>query len=373
MLKRFFNIFLLPGIVFQSIVIGAGYGTGQELIQYFLSLGPRAGLLGLLTTLVVWSTICALTFVLAYQLKAYDYKAFIKGLLGPGWVLFEICFIYLIVLVTSVICVSIGHMLKELLNIPVFLGIVLPLIYIFFMASRASKTIEKIFSIWSLLLYIVFFALFVYCLSRSETNPITLLKTPAESLAWLKNGVLYACYNLAVLPALLFCLHNIENKKQAMGAGLLSGVIAIIPGVLFYFALLTDFENVLGTMIPSTVLLDKLGIKILTISFAIVLIGTLLETGVGLMHAFHKRITATLAGKTQHYNKIQKACTLTLLLFALAFSQFGLIGLIAKGYSALSILMLFVFIGPLLTIGVRRIIKGLQPPPTVISKNDGTG
>ena len=42
----FFRKYLLPGFVFQSIVIGGGYGTGRELVEFFLKFGPWAGCWG---------------------------------------------------------------------------------------------------------------------------------------------------------------------------------------------------------------------------------------------------------------------------------------------------------------------------------------
>ena len=45
--SNWFQIYLVPGIVFQSMVIAGGYGTGRELVEYFLQFGPKAGLLGL--------------------------------------------------------------------------------------------------------------------------------------------------------------------------------------------------------------------------------------------------------------------------------------------------------------------------------------
>ena len=41
---------MLPGFIFQSMVIGGGYGTGAEMAQYF---GVNGVLGGLLTCLVV--------------------------------------------------------------------------------------------------------------------------------------------------------------------------------------------------------------------------------------------------------------------------------------------------------------------------------
>ena len=43
-----FKKYFLPGFVFQSMVIGGGYGTGRELVEFFLRYGPLGGLLGML-------------------------------------------------------------------------------------------------------------------------------------------------------------------------------------------------------------------------------------------------------------------------------------------------------------------------------------
>ena len=45
--KRFQKYFV-PGIVFQSCVIAGGYGTGRELVEYFMGYGPKGGLLEVL-------------------------------------------------------------------------------------------------------------------------------------------------------------------------------------------------------------------------------------------------------------------------------------------------------------------------------------
>ena len=47
MLSTFKRLFL-PGLVFQSISIAGGYGTGRELAEFFLQYGPVGGMLGLL-------------------------------------------------------------------------------------------------------------------------------------------------------------------------------------------------------------------------------------------------------------------------------------------------------------------------------------
>ena len=36
MKSSFFQKYLLPGFVFQSLMIGGGYGTGREIVEFFL-------------------------------------------------------------------------------------------------------------------------------------------------------------------------------------------------------------------------------------------------------------------------------------------------------------------------------------------------
>jgi uncharacterized membrane protein YkvI len=51
----FFKKYLLPGFVFLGVVIAGGYGTGRELVEYFLQYGTLGGILGmLLITTTLW-------------------------------------------------------------------------------------------------------------------------------------------------------------------------------------------------------------------------------------------------------------------------------------------------------------------------------
>ena len=64
-MKRFFQTYLLPGFVFEAAVIGGGYATGRELVEFFLPAGPWGGLLGMVVSMLVWSVVLAISFELA--------------------------------------------------------------------------------------------------------------------------------------------------------------------------------------------------------------------------------------------------------------------------------------------------------------------
>ena len=105
---RFQRIFL-PGFLFQSVMIGGGYATGRELVEFFLSAGPVGGLLGLLAATLGFSAIAALSFEFARITKSYNYRHFFKQLLGNYWFLFEIAYFILGLLVLAVIGAAAGE------------------------------------------------------------------------------------------------------------------------------------------------------------------------------------------------------------------------------------------------------------------------
>ena len=77
----FLRRILLPGFVFQSVVIAGGYGTGRELAEFFLMEGPVGGLLAMLVSTLLWSLVCAVTYDLARVAGTYDYRTFFQKLL----------------------------------------------------------------------------------------------------------------------------------------------------------------------------------------------------------------------------------------------------------------------------------------------------
>ena len=75
--NSWFKKYLLPGFIFQSLVIGGGYGTGRELVEFFLLLGPKNGILGMIVSMIIWCVVLACTFELSRQFRSYDYRSFL--------------------------------------------------------------------------------------------------------------------------------------------------------------------------------------------------------------------------------------------------------------------------------------------------------
>jgi uncharacterized membrane protein YkvI len=356
--SSFFKKYLLPGFVFQSVVIAGGYGTGRELVEYFLNYGPLGGLLGMLLTTAIWSILLAITFEFSRKFQAYEYRTFFSKLLGPFWFIFEILYFILLFIVLAVIGSAAGVLIRDNFGIPYIIGVIIMLAAIGFLTFKGSNLIEKFFSSWSILLYILYglFLIAAFCkfgplIGENFSNGVILPK-------WALGGFKYALYNLGIIPAVLFCVSHIETRKEAVSAGLLGGLIGIIPGFLFYIAVVSHYPAVLPEEIPAIFILQKIGSPLLLISFQIVLFGTLIETGTGFIHAVNQRIQSALHAKGKELPQWQRPLVAVVLLFiGLSISTFGLINLIAKGYGTISWGFFLVFVIPVISIGVYKIIR----------------
>ena len=355
----FFKKYLLPGFVFQSVLIGGGYGTGRELVEFFLSYGPLGGLLGmLLVSTVMWSLLLAVTFEFSRKFQAYDYRTFFMNLLGPFWFVFEIIYFLYMLIVLAVVGSASGILLRDNFGIPYLVGVIFMLTAVGFLTFKGSGLIENFLSVWSMILYAVYAAFLVVGLIKFGPEIQKNFSEGAIQSGWSLGGFKYALYNLGNIAAVLFCLNHIEKRKEAISAGLIGGVIGIIPAVLFYIPVVGLYPGVLSEEIPAIFLLQKAGVAALLIVFQVILFGTLIETGTGFIHAVNQRIQVTLKSKGKKFAQWHRPIVaLVLLLIALGISTFGLINLIAKGYGAASWGFLVVFILPLVTVGIYKIIK----------------
>ncbi len=224
-----------------------------------------------------------------------------------------------------------------------------------FLVFRGSVTIERVLAFWSFVLYAVYFLVFV--VSFVEFAPaIRSVFADEPGGGWAVGGVRYAAYNLAIIPAVFFALHDVETRREAVGAGIAAGGIAILPGLLFFIAMSAHYPAILDRPVPANFLLEALGSPALQLAFQIVLFGTLIETGTGLIHAVNERIAGVYREKGLRMpDYLRPATAVALLVLGSALASFGLIELIARGYGTLTWLFLVIFVIPILTWGIYRI------------------
>jgi len=351
--------FLLPGVVFQSIIIAGGYGTGQELSVFFLGLGPMEGLLGLLLLPIpVISFSAILSFELARLFRAYDYRTFFQVLLGRAWFIWEIGFLLGLTMFFGVMGSAAGEIFSRTFDLPYLGGTLFLMLAIAFVVFWGSILVERVFSVWSLVLYLTYILFFVWAFMRFGDHISGSLALPPTGSNWIRNGTAYAGLQLSMMPATLFALQHIKTRRQAIGAGLMVGPIAMIPGILFYLVMLSHYPAIREVVLPSDYLLKSLGARWFQVLFQIVLLGTLIETGVGVIHAFNERLASLYRSRKRAMPRtLRPVMAIILMVIASTLTKVGLVALIMIAAKSFAWFFLLVFVVPLLTVGIRRIVE----------------
>lgn len=349
---------LLPGFVFQSVVIAGGYGTGRELAEFFLMEGPVGGLLALALATVLWSLVCMVTYEIARQAGTYDYRTFFKGLLGPGWILYEVAYLLFMLLILAVIAAAAGALLEETFGLPYWIGVVGIMAAVGGMVMGGSRVLEGAMAGWSVVLYLAYITLFLWSFRAFGPQISSAFSGPPQDFGWATAGVRYAAYNVALIPPLLFTIRHLRSGSETFWAGLLSGPIAMLPGLLFFLAMVGQYPAILDRPVPANYLLDILGSRWFQIVFQVVLFGTLIETGAGLIHGMNERIAGMMKEKNRDLPAWGRpSVAIVSLATGTALAGVGIVDLIARGYGTLTWVFLVVYVLPVLTLGLWMILR----------------
>lgn len=363
MRDNWFQRYVLPGFIFQSAVIGGAYGSGKELAEFFLGHGPLGGLLGMCVTMLVFSVVLMAAYEFSRKFQLFDYRSFCKRLLGPAWPLYEILYVLMMILVISVVGAAAGSILSDAFGFPVFVGTAAIMILTALIVFYGTPAVERFLALWSFVLYGTYVSFFAWHLVQFGPAIIENLGASTAGDGWIRSGIAFSGYNMAAIPAILFCIRHQHRRREAIVAGALAGPIAMIPAMLFFVAMIGQYDLLVAAgdngALPITVLMGALqDAGFFVYLFPIVLFGTFVETGAAMIHGVNERIDHTFTEKGRvmpHWMRPSVAAVILFTAVILA-DAIGLTNLVAKGYGTITWGFLLVFVLPLLTYGVWKIV-----------------
>ena len=332
----------------MSVVVGGGYATGREIVEFFLGAGPGRGLAGLALTALVWSLVSALSFDVARLHRAYDYRSFFRILLGRGWIVFEAAYLAILLLVLCVVGAAAGEIGTSLLGLPPLAGALLLIAIISSACYLGEAAIERFFAAWGVLMLAAYALLLGATIWLFSGPIVAVIGDGATGRSWWTGGLQYSGYNLAVVPAILYCARHQRCRRDSWIAGALCGPVAILPGACLYVALLAAYPAVLEAPVPLEVLLQRLQAPWLSAVVQVVIFGTLAQTGVGVIQGFIERLAPGDGDRMppRPLNRAFVALGLTAFASFVA-GRIGLIDLVAGGYGTVAWVVIAVYAAPL--------------------------
>lgn len=345
---------LTPGLVFQSVLVGGGYGTGAEIARYFAGCGLLGGLLALGAAAAEWSLLCAVTFEFARVFRTFDYGSMMKRLLGRAGRLYDLCFYAMLLLVLGVVNATAAVCVHSLTGLPPWTGIALLSAGVAALVLKGTETIERALSLWAYVLYAVYL-LFLAAVFLRFGDAVTAELRRGEILpGWLFSGLRYASYNLVCVTMILYTARDLQSRREAVTCGLLAGVLGAAPAEALLLAMGSGLPEALASETPVLAIFQRLDLPWLYVLFEIVLFGTLMETAAGFIKALEDRLERALF-RGRSFELARPLITGAVTALGICVSTFGLTELIDKGYGAICYGAAGLFALPMLTIGVRML------------------
>jgi uncharacterized membrane protein YkvI len=359
-----FQRWFLPGFAFKAVVIGGGYATGRELAEFFLPSGPLGGVLGMMLAMVAWSVIATVTFLFARAAVAYDYGTFFRALLGPAAFLFDLAFVALLVIVLSVFGAAAGEIGRALFGAPLIAGTLALVVGIALFATFGNAAVESLFKWVTYFLYLVYAIFVVLVVTHSGDRIAAAFAAPQAPTGWLSGGLTYAAYNVFAAVAILPVLRHVTSSRDAVIAGALCGPLGMLPALLFFVCMTAWYPEIGAATLPSDFVLGRIDAPLFHVAFQLMIFAALLESGTGSVHALNERIGGVLASRSIALTTQARLAiaTATLVLSVFAATKIGLVALIASGYRFLAWLFIGVYVVPVLTLGVWRLVRGRTAP-----------
>jgi uncharacterized membrane protein YkvI len=175
---------------------------------------------------------------------------------------------------------------------------------------------------------------------------------------WALGGVTYASYNIIGAVVILPVVRHLTCDRDALIAGLVAGPLAMLPAILFFTCMVAYYPEIAAQTLPSDYLLQRLNTPVFHLLFQAMIFSALLESGTGAVHAINERIAGAWRSKRGQPlgTRARLAVALVLLVVCMLLAErFGLVALIARGYRALAVIFLVVYVLPLMTVGMARL------------------
>lgn len=356
---RWASVYLVPAGVFQSVVVGGAYGTGREVVEFMSSHGPLGGLLAILVVTCGFTAVLGVSFEFARVFRVYDYRSFLRTLLGPAWVAYELCFILLLVIVLAVTGAAAGSILHDTFGTRPFEGTLAMLLAVVICNFFGRRLVEMTLTAGALALSAGLIAYGVMVWRATGDTIANELAGGVVEPAWLTHAAQFTLYNSALVPVLLYSTRAIERRGQAFGAAFIAACAGVLPALVLHTTFMANYPEIIGEAVPAYWMITRYGSQLFLWVYVGLLFMTIVQTGVGVLQGLNERIDVWRVERSGRALPKMGHALIAGVTTALSLwlSQVGIVALIAKGYGTLAWGFLLVFTLPLLTLGTWRIIR----------------
>ncbi|MGN1402338.1 MAG: hypothetical protein ACI4XL_12650 [Bacillus sp. (in: firmicutes)] len=278
---------------FVGVIVGAGFGSGQEILQFFSNFGVYS-LPAIVIATIIFIFIGMQIAQLGSHIHATSHKQIINMICGRylGTAV-DVLLSFFLFGVAVIMIAGAGSLLEQQFNIPAFYGaLVMVVLAVLTLLLKTNKIISIISSFTPILLvFMVIVAAYSVTTNGIDFSEMRMYANADETAAshWIVSALLYVSFNIGVGFSMLSVIGgSTADKKQAARGGILGGFLLGLLLVLINIGMMADFKNVQAVPMPTLHLANSLS-PVFGSLLAILLFAMIYNTCVGMFYAFTAR------------------------------------------------------------------------------------
>lgn len=334
-------------LAYMSVVIGGGFASGNEVLQFFTGYG-LAGIAGSVVAAVLFAFLGMQIARISSVMQADSHKQVLYILFGEkaGFVV-DVILSFFLYGVGVVMLAGAGSTLLQQFGLAPLYGSVLMTVLVVATLCLNVKGIVNLISAVMPFLLVMVVSITVYSIYTSTGTQAELTQVAedipvitflgAEVPNWALSGLLYASFNIAVGFPMLAVIGGLTKQPKAASLGGMSGGLGLgFLIIVLNIGLFANLDKLVGIEIPTLLLAEQIH-PWLAVLMSLALIGMIYSTAVGMFFAFGARFATPDTNRFKILSAIFAA-------IGLALSQVGFTKLVGTVYPMLGVVGLILII-----------------------------
>lgn len=282
-------------MAFVGLLVGAGFATGKEVIQYFISFGLW-GIVGAVIAGIIMATAGAVILQLGSYFLADEHNMVFRRISHPvASKLLDASVTITLFAVGFVMLAGAGANLDQQFGVPSWIGALIMTLVVMAVGILDVTKVSNVIGLLTPTIIIAVLVAFVYTLFNMPADTSVLNDIAQQSDSPVKPWILSALnYNgLALLLGVSMSLvigGNYTSTRSAGLGGLVGGGIYLVMLFIAAVTLYLNIEEVADADVPMLYLLDDMH-PAAGIIMAIIIFLMIFNTAIGMFYALGKRLS----------------------------------------------------------------------------------
>ena len=281
---------------FIGLLVGAGFATGQEVVQYFTSFGIP-GMWGILVAGLVMTLAGTVFLQLGSYFHASEHNQVFRNITHPIISrILDVAVILTLFAVGFVMLAGAGSNMEQQFGWPAWVGSLLMLVLVMVTGMFDVDKVSQVIGLLTPTIIIAVLFVGTYTLLHMPEN-VDAAISASEAIEspipfWLVSALNYngLALILAVSMSLVIGGDNISPREAGVG-GIVGGAVYAVLMAIAGFSLLMNAENVGDSDIPMLTLVDNVH-PVLGVIMAVIIYLMIFNTAIGMFYALGKRLSS---------------------------------------------------------------------------------